>query len=166
MVIVARQQRGAGRTAQRRRVEAVVTQTAGSQLLQRRHLNGPAKGAAVAEADVVDQHDHDVGNALRRLHFEARRRLGVARVEQRDRLELRLRDRQHTAIDLGRRWHLRLRARLLSYERERNEEGHAESAECGEDGDMRSSRSHRGTSRAAIRGESGLRTNVGERGAG
>ena len=99
MVVVAGQQRRAGRAAQRRGVKAVVLQPAGRQLLQRRHVDRPAEGAAVAEADVVDQHDHDVRRALRRLHLEARRRLRVARVERGDRLGLRLRDRQHGAVE-------------------------------------------------------------------
>ena len=42
---------------------------------------GAAERARVAEADVVDQKDDDVGRALRRLHLEPRRRLGIARVE-------------------------------------------------------------------------------------
>ena len=64
MVVVAGQQGRAGRAAERGRMEAVVLQAAGRQLLQRRHADGSAEGAAVAEADVVDQHDHDVGCAL------------------------------------------------------------------------------------------------------
>ena len=115
VVIVPGQQRHARRAAQRRGVKAVVLQPAARQLLQRRHVDRPAERAAVPEADVVDQHDHDVGRARRRLHLEARRRLRVARVERGDRLGLRLVDRQHGAVEVvggeGRRRRARRSAR-------------------------------------------------------
>ena len=63
---------------------------------------GAAERARVAEADVVDQEDDDVRRALRRLHLEARRRLGVARVELGGQRVVRLRDRQHRAVDAAR----------------------------------------------------------------
>ena len=59
----------------------------------------PPKVLGVAEADVVDQEDDDVGRALRRLHLEARRRLGVARVELGLAGIVGLRNRKHRAID-------------------------------------------------------------------
>ena len=56
------------------------------------------EGAAVAKAEVVDQHDHDVGRALGSGHLESRRGLGVAGIERGDRRRLRLVNRQHRAI--------------------------------------------------------------------
>ena len=42
---------------------------------------GPPKVRGPAEADVVDQHNHDIGSAFGRLDLEPRRWLGVPRVE-------------------------------------------------------------------------------------
>ena len=67
-------------------------------MVHRRRADGTAERARPAEADVVDQHDHDVGRALGRLDLEPRRRLGVARVEFGVGRRLGFRDRQHRAI--------------------------------------------------------------------
>ena len=100
VVVVPGEQRGAGRAAERRGVEAVVAcRPAFGQPVERRHADRPAEGAAAAEADVVDQHDHHVGRALRGPHLEARRRRRVARVERGDRSARRRHDRQHGAIE-------------------------------------------------------------------
>ena len=81
-------------------MKAVILQTAGRQFLQRRHVDWPAERATAAEADVVDQHDHDIRRALRSFYLEARRSLRIARVQSGNRCELGLRDRQHGAIKL------------------------------------------------------------------
>ncbi len=81
VVIVAGQQRRAGGAAQRGGVKAVVPEAVVRELLKRGHADGSAEGAAMAKADVVDQHDHYIGCALRGLHLEAGRRLRIAGVE-------------------------------------------------------------------------------------
>ena len=81
MVVAAGQQRHARGRAEGRGVKAVVLEPLAGKAVERRHGNGAAERARVAEADVIDQEDDDVGRALRRLHLEPRRRLGVTRVE-------------------------------------------------------------------------------------
>ena len=58
-------ERVARRRAQRRRVEVVEAQASRGDLIHRRRADGTAEGARPAEADVVDQHDHDVGRVAR-----------------------------------------------------------------------------------------------------
>ena len=108
MVVAAGQEGHARRRAERRRVEPVVLEPLAGQTIERRHGNGAAERARVAEPDVVDQEDDDVRRALGRLHLEPRRRLGLARVQFGLVRIVRLRNRQHRAIDVTRR--LRLRA--------------------------------------------------------
>ncbi len=91
----------ARRRAQRRGVEVVEAQAGLGELVHGRRADGTAERAGPAEADVVDQHDHDIGRSLGRLDLEARRRLGVARVELGVGRSLGLRDRQHRAIELA-----------------------------------------------------------------
>ena len=98
-------ERVAGRRAQRRGVEVVEAQAGLGQLVHRGRADGPAERAGPAEADVVDQHDDDVGRALGRLDLEPRRRLGLARVELGVGRRLGLRDRQDRAIELVLRRH-------------------------------------------------------------
>ena len=61
-MVVPGQQRHARRAAQRRGVKAVVLQPAIRQLLSVGMLIGPPNALLVPEADVVDEHDHDVGD--------------------------------------------------------------------------------------------------------
>ena len=64
---------------------------------------GPPKALRLAEAHVVDQDDDDVRGALRRLHLEPRRRLGLAGVELGDGRIRRLLDGKNRAVErLGR----------------------------------------------------------------
>ena len=110
MMVAPAQQRRAGRRAQRRRVELVVAQPGVGQPLHGRHANGPAERARLAEAHVVDEHDEYVRRLRRRLHFEARRQRGLARVDFRDRRRGRLRDRQYRPV--RRQHYARRRGRL------------------------------------------------------
>ena len=95
-------ERVAGRRAQRRGVEVVEPHTALRQLIHRRRPDGTAEGARPAEADVVDQHDHDVRSAGGRLDLETRRRLGVPCVELGVTLARRFGERQHRTVDTAR----------------------------------------------------------------
>jgi hypothetical protein len=54
----------------------------------------------LAEPDVVQEDDDDVGRSLRGADLEPRGRLRVARRELRDGDGIRVRDRQHAAVDL------------------------------------------------------------------
>ena len=81
VMVPARLERVACRRAQRGRMEVVEAQAGLSQLVHGRRLDGTAEGAGSAEADVIDQHDHDIGSAFGRLDLEPRRWLGVSRVE-------------------------------------------------------------------------------------
>ncbi len=117
MMVSTAEQRGPRRRAKRRSVELVVAQAGVGQALHRRHVDGPAEGARLAEPHVVDQHDEDVGRAGRRLDLESWRRCGIASIEHRARRGLRLRDRQHRAV--GRQHHLRGRGPLGSHGRRR-----------------------------------------------
>ena len=65
VVVPAGLERVARRRAQRRRVEVVEAQAALRQPVHRRRADRTAERARPAEADVVDQHDHDVGRACR-----------------------------------------------------------------------------------------------------
>ena len=100
MVVAARQQCRPRWRTERGRVEAVVAKPARRHLLERRHVDRAAEGAGVAEADVVDEDNHDVWGALRRLHFEASRRRRLARIDLGDGSGLRLGEREDGAIDL------------------------------------------------------------------
>ena len=102
VVVVASEQRRAGGAAQRGRVKAVVFQSVRRHLLQRGHPDRAAERAGVAEADIIDQHNHHVGRTLRRFHFKARRRLGVTSIEFGDFCDHRLPDRQHRAVQPAR----------------------------------------------------------------
>jgi hypothetical protein len=93
MVVAAREQRGARGRAERRRVKAVETLAVLREPLEGRHLARTAERARVAEAHVVDEHDHDVRRARGRTHLEALRRHDLARVDLGDRGHGRLRDR-------------------------------------------------------------------------
>jgi len=59
----------------------------------------PAERSRVAEPDVVDEHDQDVGRAFRRLHLEARGRRRLARIDFGNGRVRRLREREHRSID-------------------------------------------------------------------
>lgn len=76
-MVAPRLQRYPRRRAQRRRVEVVVAQTFGGELVQRRHRDRTAEAARYSEPHVVDENDDDVGCAGRRRDPEARRRLDL-----------------------------------------------------------------------------------------
>ena len=99
VVIAAGQERGTRRAAERGRVEPIVAQSLRGHFFQRRHMDRAAEGAAVAETDVVDQHDYDIRRALGRLDLEARRRLGVPCIELVDDSRRRFVDRQDAAVE-------------------------------------------------------------------
>ena len=82
VVVASRQQRLAGRRAQRGRVEAVVLQPVRGQALRHGRRAGPAERARRAEADVVEQHDQHVRRTRRRAQRLDRRegRVGILRV--------------------------------------------------------------------------------------
>jgi hypothetical protein len=80
-------------------VKVVEAQPVLGQHIEGRRANGTAERARTTEADVVDQHDHDIRRSLGRLDLEARRRLRIACVEFFISLWLGLRDRQHCAIE-------------------------------------------------------------------
>ena len=100
VVVPAGLERVARRRAQRRGVEVVEAQASLGQLVHGWRADGPAERAGPAEADVVDQHDHDIGGACGRLDLEPRRWLDLARVQFAIRRSFRLRDGQDRAIEL------------------------------------------------------------------
>ena len=100
VMITAAQQRGTGRRAERRCMEMVVAQSVVGEALDRRHVNGTAERARLAESHVVDQHDEHVRGTGRRLDLEARRGCGLADVDLRDQRALGFRNRQHRPIEL------------------------------------------------------------------
>ncbi len=102
VVVAAGEDRHARRRAERRRVEAVVLEPRSREPIERRHRDAAAERRRMAEPDVVDQEDDHVGRARGRLHLEARRRLGIARIEHRGPRIDRLGDRQDRPIDPGR----------------------------------------------------------------
>ena len=79
VVVAAREQRLAGRRAQRRRVEAVELQPSGRQPLRRRALHRATERRRRAEPDVVEQHDQHVRRPRRRpqRHDRRERRLRI-----------------------------------------------------------------------------------------
>src|SRR3990172_4590686 len=81
MVIVACQQRSAGWRTQCGCMKTVVTDSSGCQFVQCGHIDGSAKGAGGAKANIINQHDDDIGCTFGCLHFEPRRSLGFARIE-------------------------------------------------------------------------------------
>jgi hypothetical protein len=62
-------------------VEAVVAQPLAAIVSSVGMWIGPAERARCAEADVVDQHDHDVRRAVGRLDFKSRRGRRISRVQ-------------------------------------------------------------------------------------
>ena len=98
VMVAAGLQRRARRRAQRRGVEIVVAQSVLRQAIERRRGDRAAEGIRRAEAEVVDQHDHDIGRALGRLHLEARRRRRLACVELGVEWPLGLLDRQDGTV--------------------------------------------------------------------
>src|SRR5439155_5903033 len=66
VVVATGEQRGARRAAERRGMEAVVTQPFGRQPVHRRGRDAAAERAELAKARIVDQDQDDVRRALRR----------------------------------------------------------------------------------------------------
>ena len=100
MAVATGQQGGPGRRAQRRHVEAVVSQPAFGHPRVVRRLDRAAERARVAEAGVVDQHDQHVGRAGRRVDVVdlGPVRLGTAQSAGQGPAELRAPDRKLRAI--------------------------------------------------------------------
>ena len=94
------QQGGAGRRAQRRHVEAVVSQPALGHPRVVRRLDRPAERARVAEPGVIDQHDQHVRRAGRRVDVVdlGPVRLGTVQSAGQGPAELRAPDRELRAI--------------------------------------------------------------------
>ena len=100
VVVAAGLERLPGRRTQRRGVELIVHQALAGQLVEVGRFNDTAEGAGAAEAEIVQQDDHHVGRVLGRLDFEHRGRLGVARIQCRDRRVPRALDRQFCPVYL------------------------------------------------------------------
>ncbi len=105
-------ERIARRRAERRGVEVVEAQAALRELVHGRRANRAAEGARPTEADVVDQHDHDVGGLGRRLDLEPSGRFRIPRIEFLVSRTGRFRDREDRAVEaaLGG-WRCRRRCR-------------------------------------------------------
>ncbi len=99
MVVAAGDQRGAGRRAERSRVEVGVAQPVVGDAVKRRRRDDAAEGRGRGEADVVGQDEQNVRRALRR--HDARRPIGLRLrgVELDLAAELLRRRRQHAAVD-------------------------------------------------------------------
>ena len=67
MVVASGQQRRARRRAHRGGMEAGIAKAVGRELVDGRRPDGRAVTAEIGKADIVEQHDQDVGRALRRL---------------------------------------------------------------------------------------------------
>ena len=77
MMVAPRQQRRARGRAHRGGVEAAVAQAFGGQPVDGRRPDRRSVAAEIGEADIVEQHDQDVGRAGRRLLRRRPPRLGV-----------------------------------------------------------------------------------------
>ena len=109
VVVAAGEQCHPGRRTERRGVELVVPEPVVGQAVHRRHVDGPAKCAGLAEPHVIDQHDEHVRGARRRLDLESRRRRGIPGVEHGAVRVLGFRDRQHRPVGRqhnARSWHV------------------------------------------------------------
>jgi hypothetical protein len=84
-------------------VEIGVAEALSGETVERRHRHGATEGAGDAEAQVVDEDDHDVRRAGRRLHAEVRGRLDVASIEFRDDRSRGLLDREDRPVECRRR---------------------------------------------------------------
>ena len=95
VVVATREERGSGRRAESRGVEAVVFQSACGEPLGGRRRTRPAERARSGEADVVEQDDEHVRCTRRRTQRLDRReaRVGVLGVERRRARERAIRDR-------------------------------------------------------------------------
>ena len=115
-------------------METVVLESRLRDLLQRRHVDRPAKRAGRPKTDVVDQHDNHVRGSRRRFHFPACRRLCVSSIQLLVGLPFRFRDWQHRAVGLRSRWpaglFLRLSATACYSQNGEREACSAENAMC------------------------------------
>ena len=118
VVIAPRQQRRPRRGAERRGVELVVEQAFLGQPLRGRHANQAAVDARPSEPDIVEQHQQDIGRALRRRLHRREVRLGIDGVGFNLRVgKFPLRFWQMIAIDMARKpWRFRFRHDSLSVE--------------------------------------------------
>ena len=103
VVVAAGQQRWPRRSAQRRRVEAVVLETLSGETLGRRRRARTAERARRGEADVVEQNDKNVRRSVGRPQRLDRRKLGVRilRVERQRAVVWPIRDRKNISLCLG-----------------------------------------------------------------
>ncbi len=62
-------------------MKVVVAQSLGRQLVDGGHVDGPAKRAGLPKTHVVQQHNNNIGGALRRSDFETPWRLNIAGIE-------------------------------------------------------------------------------------
>ena len=98
--IAAGEQCHAARRADRRGMEIVVGQSVLGEALEGRQVHHATERRGAGVAEIVEQDDHDIGRARRRLDLEDRRRLRIAGVELGDRRTRRFRDWQHGAVDV------------------------------------------------------------------
>jgi hypothetical protein len=78
MMVATRDEGGPGRAAQGGRVEAVVAQPLGREPVHRGRRHAAAERAELAEPDIVEQDQDDVGRAFWRLHrLRELRRVGI-----------------------------------------------------------------------------------------
>ena len=98
VMIAPGQQSRPGRRAKRGGVEFIVAQPIIRQCLHCGHVDGSAKGAGLAEAHVIDQHDQHIRRLVRRPDLKSRWWRGVPRVELGAVRVLRFRQRQHRAV--------------------------------------------------------------------
>src|SRR6188508_734913 len=99
-MVPAREERLAGRSAQRRRMEAVVLETLSCETLGRRRRARTAERARRGEADVVEQNDENVRRSIGRPQLLDRRKLGVRvlRVERNRTVKWPVRDGQDGTV--------------------------------------------------------------------
>ncbi len=103
VMVATGEERGSGRRAERRRVEAVVLETLSGETLGRRCAARTTECARSCEADVVQQDDKNVRCPVGRPQWLDRRklRLRVLRVEGRRPAVRLVGDRKHISLDLG-----------------------------------------------------------------
>src|SRR5258708_2555604 len=89
---------GAHWRTERRHVKLVVTQTAFSQTIERRHIDRTTKGARLSEAHIVEQYDEYVWGSFGCFDLESRWRRCIPRVKFLCFWIFRFRDRQNRAV--------------------------------------------------------------------
>src|SRR6187200_2898606 len=102
-MVPAREKRLAGRSAQRRRMEAVVLETLSGETLGRRRRTRTAERTRRGEADVVEQNDENVRRSVGRPQLLDRRKRGVRvlRVQRKLAVIGPIRDRKNISLSVG-----------------------------------------------------------------